>query len=694
MAPAQAFTEMMKSHRETIMIAIKAGLEEKRRVYIPGAKACHQFYLGEYKHLFKEQNLAAVDNAFLTVNTEVANKPMRMPMFQMADNVVATYVQIFAPYLTQGEMTRTVVATQPYAPPPAAYNIDPEPLQMVQSQNPQYVMAQQQAMFHMQIDQMLMQKDGQLRDCRAAMLEILLQYFAKELNLRQERKMVVDESLVVGGGCYITELMLMPESQQKMIGSNFLSMSDIVWDPDCVRAKDAKWLAIRYRGPAWKVAEVFGIPETDIKPNVSSSVSKGMADSINVTQHLKKDIANDEVEYWKFFSRMGSGVRLKNSKARNPMLEQIDQMLGEYCYFVVSDAVDYPLNFGQDVFNAALQAEQQASQMAQLPPFVQASMPPPEDSIQILKAACAWPFGFYMDLDDPWPITVLEYFKRPGSPYPVPPLEFCLSYLNFMAWVICFIADKCYRSMRTIWVLDETISDQLKQAIQQGEDEAIVRMKETDKDTIQELVGFIDAPEIKKSIFEVYEFFTQKFERASGLTDLMQAKMARTRSATEAKVIADASTLRPQSMADQVYHIDTRVARKEAIAAMSLLSGQDIAPIMGQPAGMAWQNLIMSKDIVELMRETSYDVVASPGRVLDLNTRQEQANAMAQMVLPLLVSIGNATGLFGPANAILHEWAKANQIDPKLVAIPNMPPPQAETKGVASPAKPAAKQAA
>jgi len=713
MAPVQSFLEMSKSQKDTIIRAIKVGAEEKRRVYIPGAKACNQLYLGQYKHLFKENSVAAVDNAFLTVNTEVANKPMRLPMFQMADNVVAVYVQVYSPYLTQGEMIRTVTPTKPYAPPPAAYGIDPVPLQAIQQQNPQYVMQQQQAMMQMQIDQMMMQKDTELRGCRAEMLEILLNYFAKELNLREERKMVIDESLIVGGGVYMTELVTLPESNQKLVSSNFISMNDIVWDPDATRTKDCKWLAVQYRAPAWLVSRMFSIPIGDLKPNTTSSVGKSMADDININPHMKRDLGKDEVVFWKFWSRIGSGARLQPKESRNAMLDKVDEMLGDYCYYVVSECCDYPLNFGPQVFDEAMQAEQQAAQMQ--PQIDQAAMqmqmmgmPPeqiqqqvqqmtPTDSITLIKAACAWPIPYYMDVDDPWPITSLEYFKRPSSPYPVPPLEFCLSYINFMVWVICFVADKCYRSNRTIWLIDEGISDQLRESIIQGSDEAVVKMKDVGMGIIKEFIQFVDAPEIKASIFQVYEFFQTKFQQASGLTDLMMAQMAggKERSATGAKISQDAATLRPQSMADQVYHIDTRLSRKEAIAAMYYLQGTDVAPIMGQPGGTAWQNLIMSKDMVELMRETQYDVVASPGRVLDLNTRAEQSNNMAQMVLPLLVNIGNATGMFGPANAILTEWAKSNQIDPALVQIPDMPPPQmqGQTKGVASPAKPAAKAA-
>lgn len=702
MPASKPFIDMLKSLRDTVQSAIRAGLEVKRRVYLPGAKACYDLYLGNYKQIFgndkdkNSPNVATVDSTFLSINVDVNEKPIRIPVFTMADNVVATYAQVYAPYLGQGEMTRTVRSTQAYAPPPAAYGIDPEPMQQMQMQFPGYIDQQNQAMMQMQIDQMMMMKDNQIRDCRATMLKDLLNYFAKEMNHRAERKLVIDESLIVGGGMYMTELAVMPETDMKIVASNFLSMNDIIWDPDATRIKDCKWLAVQYRAPAWQVARQFGIPEADLKPNTSSTVSRGISDNIHARPEYKKDLGKDEVVYYKFWSRMGIGARLQSKQARNPMLSAIDEMCGDYTWVVVTDCCDYPLNFGPTVIEQAQQAEEQAALAQQFQAATGQMVPPMESSTDIVKAATAWPDPFFLDIDDPWPVTELSYFTRPGSPYPVPPLEFCLSYINFMAWVICFVADKCYRSMRTIWLIDEQISDQLKEAIRNGQDEAVVNMKGVGEEAVKQFVQFLEAPEMKGTIFDVYSFFQNKFERASGLSDLMQAKLDRaTRSATEAKMIGDAATLRPQAMADQVYHVDTRVARKEALVAMLHLSPRDIGTIMGQPAAMAWQNLIMNRDITELMREAEYDVIASPGRVLDLNTRADQAANMAQMVLPLLVNIGQTYGLFGPANAILTEWAQANQIDPKLVQIPNMPPPQmiaAEAKGVPSPPKKTEKQ--
>lgn len=717
--PIQEYLQMAREHKNILMRAIGAGAAEKKRVYIPGAKACYQFYLGEYKHLFKQDRVQAVDNNFMTVNNEVADKPLRVPIFQMADNVVAQFVQIYSPYLQQGEMVRTVKPSKPYEPPPAAYGIHPQELQQMMAMNPDrnqatmYMQQQMQAMQQMQMDQMMAGMDMQLRTCRSEMIERLLNYYPKELNHREERKYVVDESLVVGGGVYMTELVTMPTSDMMMIASNFVSMNDIIWDPDAQRIKDCKWLAVQYRAPAWMVAKMFNIPEEDIKPSATSMVGLSVADNINLRNRGKQPNSGgsteDEIVFWKFWSRMGCGAKFENYRVRNPVLVDLDNILGDNCFFIVSDSVEYPLNFGPKIHMAAQELEvnnqqiqmqyewqNQIAAQAGLP-----QMPPPQTQSveQLLQAACAWPIPFHLEPDDPFPVTTLSYHTRPASPYPVPHLEFCLSYINFMSWVFCFVADKCYRSQRTFWLIDESIADQIIEAITKGQDEAIVRLRELGKMAKGELdkfIQFIDAPEVKASIFDVYEFFNDKFQRASGLSDLMQAKMARaSRSATEARNIADASTLRPQAMAEEVYHVDTKVARKEAIAALMYLQPKDIAPILGQPAGHVWQNLIMTRSVEDLMRETEYDVVASPGRVLDLNARQDQSNQMAQIVLPLLTQIGQATGMFGPANAILTEWAKANQIDPALVQLPEFLPPPAEAappKGQASPPKQPAKK--
>lgn len=697
-------SDVLLEHRDILLKAIEAGVQEKNRVYTKGAMEISKFYLGQHKYIFDPK--FNPNQLSLTIRTDATNtKQVRQPVFQMSDNVAANYLMTFAPWLLQGTLKRLVTATKPFQPPPVCYGIEPQQMQMMKLQQMQqmpngqqmammYWQQQQQAQMQAFMDQVSNSADYELRQARAGMMEMLSNYSAMELGYAAERRRAVEESLILGGGLWLTQITQFPQSGQKLIGSQNVMMNDIVWDPDAVRTKDCKWMAIQCRAPAWVVSRLFGIPEDEIKPNSVSNVANTYHESLIITagpENVNNRIRpEDEVVYWKFWSRMGAGARLRPVGQRHPEVDALDKMLGDNCFFIVSNCCDYCLNLSPAVFNAVEQMSK-AKQIIDLLPM------PPEQKQQVdvmapLKKAVAWQIPFHLDEDDPWPVTQVSYYERNGSPYPIPPLEFALAYMKFMVWVISFIADKCYRSNRQFWAIDDSNNEQLKKAIEDGEDECIIPLKNLDQKSIDSFIKMIEAPDMKASLLDVYEFFNKKFETVTRMNELNQATMSRAmRSATEASILEDASKLVPQAMMRSLLDAETRVARKEAIASILLLSDKDVTPCLGGPGGRAW-NTVMKIDPLQLMRETTYDVVASQGRVIDISTRMDQTNKMAQLVLPLLVQIGQVTGVFGPANAILQEWAKANQIDPDLVRLPDMPPPMMNPNAKGNASQPAERQ--
>lgn len=651
---------ILKEVRDIWLEAIQAGLKEKDRTYAKGAAECLKYYLGEYRNdLFAKKGIT--DRMAMGLQVSVApnnQQQIRYPVFRLDDNVAANFVQIYGPFLIQGEIVITATANKPFMPPMLVYGIDMQP----RSQDPMYLQQQMGLYQQYQIDQMSLISDYQIKQAISEMIEKVANYCVKELGLFTEREQAIIESLIVGGGPRLTEIVQLPGTQQKLVGSNFITMNDLVYDPDARRDKDCKWMAVQCRHPAWLVARLYGIPEEDLRPNTASTVSEKFHDALLTNAgrgNVKTAPQKDEVVYWKIWSRMGCGTRLRAKSARTPALEAMDQQLGDWCFLVVTDCCDYPLNFGPHTL-------QQAAQIAPTLP----------DPMQVLRLMVQWPIQFYYDVDDPWPITLYRYHHRNNSPYPVPHLEFCLSYIKFLVWVICFVADKTYRSNRDFWLIDESVSEQLKQAIIDGEDEAIIKLRDLDQKTVQQFVQMLEAPGIKKELLDVYAFFENKFQKASGLTDLLQAQFEQAsepRSATQSSIMNDASKLRPNDMAAKVKRTDTRIARKEAIAALSILGGQDVQGVLGIPGARFWDQVKQSIPIPTLLRETTFEVMSNEGRPLDLQTRADQSNEMAQFVLPLLVQVGQATGNFDAANQVLTEWYKSRQIEPIL--LPNMPPP-------------------
>lgn len=698
---------VLLEHRDLLLDAISAGVDRKNTIYSPGAAQCLTFYEGDHRYLINKK--AFVDQQFLSIGGVMNDddKPRRVPNFIISDNWAAKFVQIIAPYLSQGEMVRTVQAVKPYVPIPAAFGVDDEQTQMMKYQmlGEQYKQQQMMAMQQYQMVLMQLVTEKQVRETGSDMMQRMLQYTQKELGLTKERRAVIEEALVLGFGGFLTEMYKMPGTQQsdpmgnpmpgseqKLISSRYVLADDIVWDPDSMNERDAKWLAIQCRMPAWQFARLYGVNEYEIKPDAVSKTNEKAHRRLILGSggYMNENDAppGDEVVYWKFFSRVGMGARLQQITKRSPEMQMLDEFLGDFCFFIVTKAVDYCANLSPMLLQ---QAAQQGNMQAQQAAMRGMRVDPRQVARQAIKASCQWPTPYYLDLDDPWPLTTLGFHRRNGSPYQIPHLQFSLSYLKFLVWAISFVADKCYRSQRDIWVIDKTCAESLRKAIEDGDDEAIVELQGVDEKTINQFVQILSAPEIKQSLMDVYRFFEQKIEQMTGLSDLMQASMARgMRTATEAQVVSDASQLRPRDMLARVHQTDSRVARKEAQASIFHYGPQDVMPVLGQFGAQTWQAVFSNKNPITVAREADYNCLAGQGRVIDLETRSDQAKMLSQIVLPTLVQMGQMTGNMGPVNLVLEEVAKSNQIDPELMKFPNMPPPMPDEErgGVASPPNP------
>lgn len=685
--------DMHIAHRDLWVDAIKAGINKKDKVYTRGAYQVKLFYLGDHRYLFGGDNRMLLDQDTyldLGIGTD-EGKPVREPMFKISDNWAAKYVQIISPYLTQGELHRNVAPVKMPVLDPVCYGVDNPNVQSFKYQmfGDMYMQQQMQAAQQMQVALIMQQAEGDVRRARSGMLKEMLNYTPRELGTEKERRAAVEEALTFGFSGQLIELINMPGSSTKLIGTRYIMAEDIVWDPDATTEKDCKWLAIQCRTPAWLFSRLYGIPEQDINPTQASSTARSTYGRLVIEAGGEDNINHkscaDEVVYWKVWSRMGSGARLLPLNKRTSDFAMLDEAIGDFCFFIISESVKYPANFGpQTVEQVTAQLEQMAMGAIPMP----AGVNPADISKMLLSQACAWPTPYYLDIDEPWPIVTLGFHRRNGSPYYIPHLEFSLSYLKFMVWAISFIADKTYRSMRDIWLIDSKVAEKLREAIENGEDEAIVDLADVDGKTLDQFVKMISAPELKITIVDVYKFFEGKVEQMTGLSDILQAKMARgMQSATEAKVISDAAQLRPNDMLNKVHAVDTRVARKEAIASIFHYTPEDVMPVLGQSGADAWGRLFTAKDPISIMRESQYTVVSSQGRVLDLATRQEQANNLMTIAAPMMQQIGAMSGDFTAFNAIAREYAEANQIDPELMQVPPMPMPAAPPKGVASPPK-------
>jgi hypothetical protein len=697
--------------RDTWLEAISAGLQEKHREYTPGALECLSFYLGEHGNIL--QNIVMGEGMGFTLNVEAGGDAPRQPNFLIVDNVAALLVQTFLPHLMgTGRNRRMVSPVDQFLPPPEFYGLQPITQESIMAAygNPQAMqqlsMMQQQWMQYQQMAQQH-EMEAKARRWTADMLEKYLNYTGVELGLKEELRFAMIESLVLGGGLMWTKNVDMPGGGGRLTGSFYVPMEDLAIDPDVRRLKDAKWIARKCTEPIWMAAQKYGIPEQDLRPCGRTPAAAETYRQLTIRSGYDKEAIHqneDLIVYWEVYSRMGLGSKFRAWGMRDPILEQFEAEFADFQYLVVSEGCDYPLNLGPNVVQAVKDTAAQAMQMqAQLQqPLVRqymaaAGQQPPKvpNPLDVFRAALNWPTPFWMDVNNPWPFVMIAYHQRTGSPWPIPHLQFVLSYMKFMVWLLSFIADKCTRSMRDFWVLDEKVAEKLREAIENDEDEAILEFKAIDGKTIKEFVEIISAPDVRKTALEIYMFFEQKFQRNSGLTDLAAGDTQRQmRSATEAQVLGDATKLRPEDMRSIAVDGQAAIAKKEAVAARTGITGRDIVYWCGQMGAQAWDTRVYSQDYVSVLRESSYDVDAGPGIKPDSNGLAQQAQRMEQFVIPTFLQIAQQTGLVQPYNTAMTIWAKSYGIDPAMVQLPDLrpmlaqqqlasqqPPPQQGTRG-------------
>jgi hypothetical protein len=130
-------------------------------------------------------------------------------------------------------------------------------------------------------------------------------------------------------------------------------------------------------------------------------------------------------------------------------------------------------------------------------------------------------------------------------------------------------------------------------------------------------------------------------------------------------------------MASNFEHFMSLVARKEAMASRWLLQPKDVAPVLGPLGAEAWAMNMSPKDGMDfsaITREFEYSIESGSARRLDKQASQDRMGMAFQTLAPLLQPLV-AAGVVGPMNALLTEWAKANDLDPTPFLLPPPPPP-------------------
>jgi hypothetical protein len=587
-------------------------------------------------------------------------KGLAPPAFRMTINRVWEAVRLFGAVIHHRNPFRNVTPRKYPLISPQMLGIFPQPPVPQMGPDGQPVMGPdgQPVMMpdpgQMMYQQMVQQAQffQEKRELVSTLLEQYLNYTPGELDLKGNSRKVVDEALIKGAGCWFTELYQPPGSEMRIAGSFYENFDNIVWDPDADDQNDILWLARKRTHPKQFVAEKFGVPAEDLSGHAESYESRSEVKTRGYETKKRNGKTNDLVSYWEIYSKTGFGDRLKD--ADSDIRGKFDA-LGDYCYIVVCDGVDYPLNIPPDVTQDEVD---------------ETGIP------QRLFQAAQWPIPFWADPAG-WPCTVLQWHGKPGYSYPISLIKPGIGELRFINFAISYLATKIANSATTLIGVAKAADENLKQKILDADESGfkIVEISEAIGRNVNEIISVFQLPGVSPDLWNIIQAVTELFDRRVGLTELVYG-MSRNqfRSAAEASVKAEQISVRPDDMANTLEDALSELARKEAFLARWLVQPQDVAPLLGPMAAQAWAMHVQQMNPDEIIREFDFRVEAGSAKKPNKGTKVEQINQALQVLMPVAQGMLQA-GQPGLFNALMEDWGKAMDIDVSKYAVPPPPPP-------------------
>lgn len=639
---------LVKSWLEKIELARK-----HKKPFQDDADEAMQFYDGDPAWMFRNEYTRG-EKGFV--------KGIAPPAFRMVVNRVWEAVRLFGAVIHHRNPVRNVTPRQYPTIPPQLLGIYPQQPtpqmgpdgQPVIGPDGQPIMMPDPGM--QMYDSMIQQTQflSEKRSIISRLLEDYLNYTPNELDLKGHSRKVVDEALIKGAGCWFTELYQAPGSNVKIAGSFFETFDNLVWDPDADDQKDLLWIARKRTHPKNFVASKFGLDPEDLKGHSESYDSRSNSKERGYESKRRNGKTNDLVTYWEIYSKTGFGDRLKDAPAD---LRGKFDILGDYCYLVVCEGVDHPLNIPPDM----LQEE------------VDETGVPPS-----LFAAAQWPIPFWAD--NAWPCTVLQWHGKPGYSYPISLIKPGIGELRFINYAMSFMATKIATSSNTMIGVAKAADNDLKAKILDSDESGfkIVEISEAIGRNVNDIISVFNLPGVPPELFSIVQAVTELFDRRVGLTELLYGLTRNQyRSAAEATVKAEQISVRPDDMANILEDALSELARKEAFLARWLIQPQDVAPLLGPMAAQAWQMHVQAMSPEEVLREFDYRVEAGSARKPNKGTKVEQINQALQVLMPVAQGMMQA-GQPNLFNALLEDWGRAMEIDVNKYFIPPPPPPPPE----------------
>ena len=622
-----------------------------KKPFADDAKEAAMFYDGDHNWMWKD-SYARGEKGY--------NSSVAPPAFRMQVNKVFELIEIFGAVIYHRNPVRTVTLYKQPDLPPDAYGLPADMAMLTPEQTQLMGVAQADAQARTS------------RDVARQLLESYLNYTPNELDLKRQAKKFVNEGLMKGMGVLWPELIEIEASGSepiRMVGSFYDSVDNLLIDPDFDNMDDMLWCARRCIRPLEEVAVEYQIPEEDLARHLDGN-TEIKAD--NEPRNTKKKSGQTQrlVTYYKVWSKCGAGDRFKDAPKES---RGVFDSLGKYCYLVICEGVDYPLN---------------------LPPAVMQEEPDPQTGIpQSVMLGMAWPVPYYLDPGG-WPFVPLAFHPKPGYAWPISHIKPAVAELRMLNWGMSFLASRIATSCETIIAVqkaaDQAFKDQLLAPSEGGF--KIIELAELLGRRVEDVISTFQLPQVTKDLWDILTAVADQFAQRTGLTELAYGYTRNQfRSAAEATIKQENVSVRPDNMANDLEDAMSTLARREALAARWLLEPKDVAPVLGPMGAIAWEQHVAKRDLVSLTRDFLFRVEAGSARKPNKASRVEQMTLAIQTLGPILAPLASG-GVVGPFNALMRDWAMSLDIDATPYLIPAPPPPPEAPLGLPPP--PAGPQAA
>ena len=575
------------------------------------------------------------------------------PWFKARRNLTAEYVKVMLPYIHHKVPHRLVSPDRPDLPPelfglPAGTAMTTQVLQTI---DPQRALI------------------GQQDHMRAWLMEWMLNYTPRETNLRYECRQSVTEALVMGRGVVWHEMT--EGSYGEIPGSFFVSVRDLLIDPDAEQLRDAAWIARRRRRSVWQVADEYGLDRKELRGQYRSHRDRAGEEPEGSTRteessRLDEDGKNgDVIEYFEVYSLAGLGQKFDGASTDLMEVESAIAGLDDAMFLVICPGVDYPLN---------------------LPPHLAAS----PNAAQEIMSALEWPIPFWHDKLNPWPFSALDFYPNTENPWASSPIEAATSLQQFIDRAYGFLMDRIWATSRQFPVMSRELGVQFRNLLAEGADQQIIDVlsDEGGEVDIRKQFGVLEFKPVITDLWNILALAERAYEKATGTGNLIHGEQPGTegvdRSAAGAQIRQGNLLSRPEDMAECAEQWQAEIARAEGFMCRVLVKPETVSPLFGEqmsespqlgpqmgPLTQLWGTLVNAPPEVAVA-EVSYTIESGSGRRKNQQKKAADAEILMQTLFGPLLEIA-ATGNVAPVNALIDMLGDAYDIKLENMKIP--PPP-------------------